>query len=69
MAAPVRSASSVFPETQVPTGKANYHQVRLNGMSARTVRIASTLLALHDTGIRIDGQAMQGWALANGWSR
>lgn len=28
----------------------------------------STLLALHDAGIRMDAQAMQGWALANGWS-
>jgi hypothetical protein len=30
--------------------------------------VVSTLLALHDAGIRIDGQAMQGWAPANGWS-
>jgi hypothetical protein len=29
----------------------------------------STLLALHDAGIRMDGEAMQGWALANGWVR
>ena len=28
----------------------------------------SVLLALHSTGIRMDGAAMQGWALANGWS-
>jgi hypothetical protein len=30
--------------------------------------VVSTLLALHDAGIRMDGEAMQGWALANGWS-
>jgi hypothetical protein len=30
--------------------------------------VVSTLLALHDAGIRMDGVAMQGWALANGWS-
>ncbi|MEU8056026.1 hypothetical protein [Microbispora bryophytorum] len=31
-------------------------------------KVVSTLLALHDAGIRMDGVAMQGWALANGWS-
>jgi hypothetical protein len=31
-------------------------------------RVVSTLLALHDAGIRMDGPAMQGWALAHGWS-
>ncbi|MET8908223.1 hypothetical protein [Micromonospora sp. NPDC004551] len=30
--------------------------------------VVSTLLALHDAGFRMDGEAMQGWALANGWS-
>lgn len=30
--------------------------------------VVSTLLALHDAGIRMDAAAMQGWALANGWS-
>ncbi len=30
--------------------------------------VVSTLLALHDAGIRMDGEAMQGWTLANGWS-
>ncbi|MGA4545629.1 hypothetical protein ACPA54_37130 [Uniformispora flossi] len=30
--------------------------------------VVGTLLALHDAGIRLDGEAMQGWALANGWS-
>jgi hypothetical protein len=30
--------------------------------------VVSSLLALHDAGIRMDGEAMQGWALANGWS-
>ncbi|MET8845969.1 hypothetical protein [Amycolatopsis sp. NPDC004625] len=28
----------------------------------------STLLALRDAGIAMDGEAMEGWALANGWS-
>jgi hypothetical protein len=30
--------------------------------------VVSSLLALHDAGIRMDGEAMQGWALAHGWS-
>ncbi|NKZ03446.1 hypothetical protein [Actinomadura latina] len=30
--------------------------------------VVSSLLALHDARIRLDGPAMQGWALANGWS-
>jgi hypothetical protein len=30
--------------------------------------VVGTLLALRDAGIRMDGEAMQGWALANGWS-
>ncbi|WP_405731160.1 hypothetical protein OG607_32845 [Streptomyces sp. NBC_01537] len=30
--------------------------------------VVSSLLALHDAGLRMDGEAMQGWALANGWS-
>ncbi len=30
--------------------------------------VVSALLALHDAGIPMDGPAMQGWALANGWS-
>lgn len=30
--------------------------------------VVSVLLALHDAGIPIDGDAMQGWALAHGWS-
>lgn len=30
--------------------------------------VVSTLLALHDSGIRMDGEAMQGWSLAHGWS-
>ncbi|MDP9818290.1 hypothetical protein [Spirilliplanes yamanashiensis] len=30
--------------------------------------VVSTLLALHDAGIRLNGEAMQGWALAHGWS-
>jgi hypothetical protein len=30
--------------------------------------VVSTLLALHDAGIRTDGDVMQGWALAHGWS-
>lgn len=28
----------------------------------------STLLALRDAGIAMDGEAMEGWTLANGWS-
>lgn len=30
--------------------------------------VVSVLLALHDAGIPMDGDAMQGWALAHGWS-
>jgi hypothetical protein len=30
--------------------------------------VVSILLALHDAGVKMDGEAMQGWALANGWS-
>lgn len=30
--------------------------------------VVSTLLALYDAGIRLDGTAMQGWALAHGWA-
>lgn len=30
--------------------------------------VVSTLLALRDAGVEMDGEAMQGWALANGWS-
>ncbi|MFB9238369.1 hypothetical protein ACFFWC_22910 [Plantactinospora siamensis] len=30
--------------------------------------VVSTLLALHDDGIQMNGEAIQGWALANGWS-
>jgi hypothetical protein len=30
--------------------------------------VVSTLLALHDAHVTMDGEAMQGWALANGWS-
>ncbi|WP_204809180.1 hypothetical protein [Mycobacterium riyadhense] len=30
--------------------------------------VVSVLLALHDAGISMDGDAMQGWALAHGWS-
>lgn len=30
--------------------------------------VVSCLLALHDAGVAIDGEAMQGWALAHGWS-
>lgn len=30
--------------------------------------VVSVLLALHDAGIPLDGDVMQGWALANGWS-
>jgi hypothetical protein len=30
--------------------------------------VVSALLALRSAGIRMDGKAMQGWALANGWS-
>ncbi|MFE0701899.1 hypothetical protein [Streptomyces sp. NPDC058872] len=30
--------------------------------------VVSSLLALHDAGIQMDGEAMQGWALAHGWS-
>ncbi|MER6261719.1 hypothetical protein ABT203_19380 [Streptomyces sp900105245] len=30
--------------------------------------VVSSLLALHDAGIPMDGEAMQGWALAHGWS-
>ncbi|MCE7010025.1 hypothetical protein LWC34_45545 [Kibdelosporangium philippinense] len=30
--------------------------------------VVSTLLALHDAEVRMDGEAIQGWALANGWS-
>lgn len=30
--------------------------------------VVSTLLALRDAGIRMDAEALQGWALANGWS-
>ncbi|MFG2109708.1 hypothetical protein [Micromonospora chersina] len=31
-------------------------------------QVVSTLLALRDAGIKMDGEAMQGLALANGWS-
>ncbi len=30
--------------------------------------VVGALLALHDAGIRMDDEAMQGWALAHGWS-
>lgn len=30
--------------------------------------VVSTLLVLHDAGVAMNGAAMQGWALANGWS-
>ncbi|QRY49027.1 hypothetical protein JVX93_27705 [Mycolicibacterium boenickei] len=30
--------------------------------------VVSVLLTLHDAGIPMDGDAMQGWALAHGWS-
>jgi hypothetical protein len=30
--------------------------------------VVSTLLALHDAHIPIDGEAMQAWALTHGWS-
>ena len=30
--------------------------------------VVSALLALHDAGIAMDGAALQGWALAHGWS-
>ncbi|GAA5152322.1 MULTISPECIES: hypothetical protein [Amycolatopsis] len=30
--------------------------------------VVGTLLALHDAGVPMDGEAMQGRALANGWS-
>jgi hypothetical protein len=30
--------------------------------------VVSVLRALHDAGIPMDGDAMQGWALAHGWS-
>jgi hypothetical protein len=30
--------------------------------------VVSTLLALHDARVRMDAEAMQGWALAHGWS-
>lgn len=30
--------------------------------------VVSSLLALHDAGIPMDDEAMQGWALAHGWS-
>ncbi|GAA3948374.1 hypothetical protein [Actinoplanes auranticolor] len=30
--------------------------------------VVSILLALHDAGIPMDGEAMQGWALTHGWS-
>ena len=30
--------------------------------------VVGALLALHDAGIEMDGTAMQGWALAHGWS-
>lgn len=31
-------------------------------------RVVEVLLALHDAGIAMDGEAMQGWALAHGWA-
>jgi hypothetical protein len=31
-------------------------------------RVVSVLLALHDASVPMDGEAIQGWALANGWS-
>jgi hypothetical protein len=31
-------------------------------------QVVSTLLALHNARIAMDGEALQGWALANGWS-
>lgn len=30
--------------------------------------VVSTLLALHDAGVPMDSEAMEGWALAHGWS-
>jgi hypothetical protein len=30
--------------------------------------VVGTLLALHDSRVLMDGQRMQAWALANGWS-
>lgn len=30
--------------------------------------VVSTLLALHDAGLRLDPDALQGWALAHGWT-
>lgn len=31
-------------------------------------QVVSTLLALNDAGIRLDNEAIEGWALANGWA-
>ncbi len=43
---------------------------RGNTISAGTDKeiVVSILLALHDAGVSMDGEMMQGWALANGWS-
>ena len=32
-------------------------------------QVVGVLLALHDAGVPMNGQAMQGWAIAHGWSR
>jgi hypothetical protein len=48
------------------TLRVNHNNTISAGFEKDTV--VSTLLALHDAGIRMDGEAMQGWALANGWS-
>ncbi|MFC9063656.1 hypothetical protein ACFTXB_37475, partial [Streptomyces sp. NPDC057074] len=44
----------------------NHNNTISSGFEKDTV--VSSLLALHDAGIWMDGEAMQGWALANGWS-
>lgn len=48
------------------TAQVNHNNIISAGFEKDMV--ISRLLALHDAGIRIDGPAMQGWALAHGWS-
>lgn len=48
------------------TGSINHNNTISAGFEKDMV--VSALLALHDANIPMDGKAMQGWALANGWS-
>lgn len=59
-------APVVIEEMQSLTRTINHN----NSISAgfEKDRVVSALLALHDAGIQMDPEAMQGWALAHGWS-